>query len=138
MDRIILFVMEHPLLIGLFITLLILLIFTEKRKSGRPLTNQELVQLLNKNQAVIVDLRDEKTFLLGHITHSINIPHIHLKDHLKRLEKHKEHTIIFVCNHGQHSGAAIAMLAKQDFKSLLRLQGGIQGWISERLPLIRG
>ncbi|MBE8215272.1 MAG: rhodanese-like domain-containing protein [Endozoicomonadaceae bacterium] len=138
MDQLLLFIMNHPFLIGAFVILLILLVWTEKRKSGRAITNQELVQLLNKNNALIVDLRDEKIFSEGHITHAINLPYTKLNERMAQLEKHKSKTIILVCNYGHHSGSSIPILAKQGFDSLVRLQGGIQGWITERLPLIKG
>ncbi len=137
MDRFILFATNHPILIGVFVILLILLIITESRKGGKTVSNGELTYLVNREKAVILDIRDKKKFDAGHITHAINIPHANLKDRTTELKKYKESPIILVCSHGQHSGSSGQILTKAGFMQIRRLKGGIQGWIGDNLPLVK-
>lgn len=137
MDRFILFATNHPILIGIFVILLVLLIVTESRRGGKHISNSELTHLVNKENAVVLDLRDNSNFNAGHITQAINIPHTKLKERLAELNKHKTSPIILVCAQGQHSGASGQILAKAGFTQVLRLKGGIQGWTGDNLPLIK-
>ena len=137
MDRFILFAANHPILIGIFVILLILLIITESRKGGRSIESNELTHLVNKENAVIVDLRDSSSFKAGHISQSLNIPHTKLKERVTELNKYKTSPIILVCAHGQHSGASGQILTKAGFNQVLRLKGGVQSWTADKLPLVK-
>lgn len=106
MDQFIEFVVNHWVLATLFVILLATLLLTESRKAGKSLSNQELVLLLNKDQAVVLDLRDKKEFGEGHITGSINIPFASLKDRAVELQKYKDKQIVLVDKMGQHTGVA--------------------------------
>ncbi|MCY4177631.1 MAG: rhodanese-like domain-containing protein [Endozoicomonadaceae bacterium] len=138
MEKFILFAAAHPILVGIFVVLLILLIITENQKGGKTISNIELTQLVNRDDtAVIIDLRDSKSFKAGHITQAINVPHATLKQNLQMLDKYKESPVILVCDHGQHSGSSGQILSKSGFAHILRLRGGIHGWSGENLPLVR-
>lgn len=52
------------------------------------------------------------------------------------LDKHKDKTIIVVCASGLNAGAACAELKKAGFTAA-RLSGGITGWRSENLPVVK-
>ncbi len=69
MQDIIQFAVHHWLLCGLFIVLLILLMLEEARSKGLlgQLGPQDLVQLINRESAVVVDIRNREAFKDGHI-----------------------------------------------------------------------
>jgi len=138
MQRLLEFALNHLELVLPFLVLLTLLILLESRRGGKTVSSQQLTNLVNKEEAVIVDVRDTKEFREGHITESRNIPFSSLKENLTQLEKFKEKPIILVCKMGQHAGAAGRILSTSGFKDVRRLSGGITTWKSDGLPLIKG
>lgn len=52
------------------------------------------------------------------------------------LEKYKDKTIIVVCASGVNAGSACSELKKAGFNAA-RLSGGITGWRSENLPVVK-
>lgn len=137
MDQFFEFVANHWILSTLFVVLLVLLLTTESRKAGKSLSNQELVMLLNKDQAVVVDLRDKKEFGEGHITGSINIPFANLKDRAVELQKYKDKQIVLVDKMGQHTGLAGKILRAAGYQDIRRLAGGVTEWRNANMPLVK-
>ena len=137
MDRYIAFITAHPLLIGIFVVLLILFLLNESRRGGKTIVTAELIRLLNKENAVVLDLRDAKAFRAGHITGAVNLPHTKLKERVDELNKYKERPLVLVCAQGHHCGAAGQTLARAGFDKVVRLKGGIQGWTGDKLPLVK-
>ena len=95
-DHLIAFATAHYLLAGAFVILLALLIAHEMSRGGRSLSTSELTALVNKDEAVVVDIRPAKDFAAGHIVGALNIPQDKLIARLPELEKHKAKTIILV------------------------------------------
>jgi rhodanese-related sulfurtransferase len=137
MDRLLEFITNHIELSGLFVALLAALWFSEKSRSGRSVSPQEATLLLNKDKAVIVDLRDKKEFSEGWITGSIHIPFGSIKERATELEKHKDKEIILVDKMGQHTGMAGKTLQAEGFENVCRMTGGISEWKNCNMPLIR-
>jgi len=137
MDQIIEFVTNHIELSGLFVALLAALWFTEKSRSGRSISPQEATLLLNKDKAVIVDLREKGEYSEGRITSSIHIPFSSLKERAVELEKYKDKQIILVDKMGQHSGSAGKTLQAEGFENVCRMTGGISEWTNCNMPLVR-
>ncbi len=132
------FVSNNLLLVSLFVGLLVLFILNEARRGGRSVSAQELVNLVNRDKAIVVDVRDRKEFDSGHIVDSVNIPFANLDKRLGDIEKHRERPVVVVCKMGQHSGAAGAALRKSGFTNVMRLSGGIAEWRNSSLPLVKG
>lgn len=131
------FVGNHWSLVAAFFVVLALFIFTEQRKKGQSINTAELSRLVNKEDALVVDLRDSGEFRKGHIVDSTNIPNSKLADRLGEIESHKDKPVILVCPMGQLSGAAAGVLQKEGFTQVLRLTGGIGTWRGENLPLVK-
>jgi rhodanese-related sulfurtransferase len=132
------FVGNHPILVGIFAILLTLFIRNETQRGGRGVSPQELVNLVNKEGAVVLDVRDQKEFAAGHIVDAVNVPHTSLESRLAELEKYKEKPVTIVCKMGQHAGTAGAMLRKAGFGSVSRLSGGMTEWRNQNLPVVKG
>ena len=135
-DHLIAFATSHYLLVGAFVVLLALLIAHEVSRGGRSLSTAELTALVNKDQAVVVDLRPVKDFAAGHIVGALNIPQDKLIARIAELEKHKAKTIILVDAQGQHSGGHARELMKSGFTAA-KLSGGISSWRADNLPLVK-
>lgn len=130
------FIAAHYVLSGTFIILVVLLIMQQSRNSGRNLSSRELTAMVNRDEAFILDIRPKKDFIAGHIVGSVNISNDQLKTRMNELEKHKDKTIIVVCASGVNAGSACVELKKSGF-NVARLSGGITGWRSENLPVVK-
>lgn len=137
MDQLFSFIANHPFLVGTFALLLALFIRNETQRGGRSVSAQQLVDLVNRENALVVDLRERKEFDAGHIVDSVNIPYASLESKLSELEKHKERPLVIACRMGQHAGAAGTMLRKKGFANVSRLSGGIAEWRNQNLPVVK-
>jgi len=136
LERVIEFVGSHYILVSGFIGLAILLIMHETRRSGRNLSNREITALINRDEAVVLDIRQQKDFSAGHIVGSIHIPAAKLTERMAELDAHKDKTIVVVCASGMTAGATCTELKKAGFTTA-RLSGGIASWRSENLPTVK-
>lgn len=98
----------------------------------------EAVQLINREHAVVLDVRSAEEFAGGHIAQAINIPVGELAMRLGELKKYQEKPLLVNCQAGMRSEKACAILAKSEFKQLYNLTGGINGWAQAQLPLSKG
>jgi rhodanese-related sulfurtransferase len=137
MDHLIAFVTKHWELSGAFVTLLMMLMFLEKRRSGTVVSPQQATLMLNRDQAVFLDVRDKKEFGEGRVAGSINIPFATLKEHTSELEKYRDKQIVIVDKAGQHSGAAGKTLKAAGFENVCRMSGGISEWKNASMPLVK-
>ncbi len=137
MDRVIEFALNHMALVGSFFGLLAAFLFLESRRGGLGVSSQQLTNLVNTQNALVLDVRDRKEYGQGHITESKNIPFAKLEERVSELNSHKDAPIVLVCKMGQHSGAAGKILTKHGFQNVRRLTGGISTWAADSLPLVK-
>ncbi|HLV78412.1 MAG TPA: rhodanese-like domain-containing protein [Marinobacter sp.] len=137
MDRLFEFVVNHYILVSAFVALLLALLVLESRRGGARISAQVAVSLINRDEAVVVDIRDRKEFGEGRITGSLNIPLSSIKDRANELDKHKDKQIIVVDKMGQHASLAVKHLKEKGFADVTRLNGGIADWKASNLPLVK-
>jgi rhodanese-related sulfurtransferase len=130
------FIAQEWLLVSLLAAFIAVYFFTERIKSGLPISTHELTSLVNSENAVIVDIRPITEFKLGHLVDAINIPYEKMNSDITSLEKYKTKTIILIDKMGQHAGSIGNKLKKQGF-DIRRLSGGISEWQAQNLPLIK-
>jgi rhodanese-related sulfurtransferase len=138
MDKLFQFIVNHPYLVGGFVVLLALFIRNETQRGGRSVSVQELVSMVNRENALVLDVRDKKEFEAGHIVDAVNIPHGSLETRLDELKKDQSRPIIVACRMGQHAGAAGTLLRKNGFENVTRLTGGMTEWRNQSLPVVKG
>lgn len=131
------FVLQQWPLVSALAVAVLLLIFHESRRSGATVTPQQLTNLVNQQQGVVIDLRDQAEFRKGHIVDAINIPYAKLTERMAELENFRERPVILICKLGQYSSAAGKQLLQSGFKQTYRLSGGIGEWQAAQLPLIK-
>lgn len=131
------FISQEWLLVTTLIVLIYFYFWRERIKSGRPVTPNEMTQLVNQGNTVLVDLRDSAEFKAGHIVGSLNIPYAKLSKESTELASYKDKTIVLIDKLGQHAGAVGRLLGKEGF-TVRRLGGGIAEWQAQSLPLIKG
>ncbi|HTF85051.1 rhodanese-like domain-containing protein [Cellvibrio sp. ARAG 10.3] len=130
------FISQEWLLVSTLVVLIYIYAWRERIKSGRPISVHEVTQLLNKDSAVLLDVRDSAEFKAGHIVGAINIPFSKVAAELDKLESYKSKIIIVADKLGQHAGSVGRTLEKQGFV-VRRLSGGIAEWQAQNLPLVK-
>lgn len=138
MEKFFEFIANHPFLVGTFVLLLALFVRNETRRGGRSVSPQELVDMVNRQNAVVLDIRDRKEFQAGHIVEAVNIPNANLESRLDELKKYRDRPIVVTCRMGQNAGAAGTLLRKQGFENVSRLTGGMTEWRNQSLPVVKG
>lgn len=134
------FLRDNVLLIGLAIGSGVMLLLPSFRKTAGGATSvrpNEAVALINRNNALVLDVRDDSEFASGHITDAKHIPLAQLNDRLKELAKHKNKAIVVNCQHGTRSAKACGILRAAEFTEVYNLQGGITAWETAKLPVLK-
>lgn len=109
--------------------------FMSDRVSGiSQLGTLEATRLIN-DDALVLDVREDKEWAAGHIPNARHIPLGVLSSRLGELEKFKSKPIVVSCRSGHRSGRACAMLKKSGFESIHNLAGGIIAWEKASLPI---
>ncbi|HZR04062.1 MAG TPA: rhodanese-like domain-containing protein [Burkholderiales bacterium] len=105
--------------------------FSRTREVGA----SEAVQLINRRDAVIVDVREVNEFKDGHIPNARNIPLSTFSARTKDLEKLKSKPVLVVCASGNRSTTAYAELKKLGVEDVYALAGGMQAWQQASMPV---
>ncbi|PIU16926.1 MAG: hypothetical protein COT19_03510 [Gallionellales bacterium CG08_land_8_20_14_0_20_59_87] len=93
------------------------------------------MQLINRNNALVLDVREQGEYDGGHIINSRLIPARQVKERIGELEKYRNRPIVVVCRSGSRAVPIISWLGKQGFKETYLLNGGILAWQKANLPL---
>lgn len=137
MERVFEFAVNHYILVSLFFAFLLAILVLESRRGGAKISAQGAVNLINRDEAVVVDIRDRKDFNEGRITGAINIPLNSIKSRASELKKFKDKQIIVADKMGQHSAMAVKQLKAEGYNNVVRLNGGIADWKGSNLPLVK-
>ena len=95
----------------------------------------DAVRIINHDEAIIVDVREDKEVADGTILDSLHIPLGKLGDRLDELANFREKPIIVSCRSGHRSATACARLRKEGFSTVYNLKGGVLAWQNAGLPL---
>nr|WP_236860977.1 rhodanese-like domain-containing protein [Candidatus Arsenophonus lipoptenae] len=140
MQEVIQFTNRHAILSITWITLLlsvIILTFKNLLSKTKNITNIQAIQLINKSDAITIDIRPNDDFYKGHIINAINLTSLEIKkNNLKKIENYKQKFIIVVSANGLESSKPADKLVQYGFKHVFILKEGIKGWYNENLPLI--
>ncbi len=107
------------------------------RTGGPSVTPVEATLLINRENAAVLDVREQNEFAAGHIAHAKLIPVGQLEKRLGELESLKEQTLIVNCHAGNRSATACQLLRKNGFQKVFNLAGGIAAWEQANLPITR-
>lgn len=138
MDQVIEFATNHPLLVGGFVAVLVLLIVTEIRRSVQglqELSPAQAVPWMNDESTVIIDISPVADFNKGHIVNARNMQASHLANPDAELLKLKDKKLLVVCRTGQTAVAAAASLKKMGAEQVAVLKGGMAQWRSDQFPV---
>lgn len=131
------FIQDNLLLVGLAVVsgAMLLWSFIGGKVSGVTQVNTlEATRLINQD-ALVLDVREDKEFIAGHIPKARHIPLGALGNRIQELEKFKSKPIVVNCRSGQRSARACGILKKHGFDNAVNLAGGIMAWESANLPM---
>ena len=98
----------------------------------------QLTALVNRDNALVVDLRTPSDFAAGHIPGSKNVQMAQFDPENKQLAPAKALPVVLVCKSGQSAGGAAKRLKQAGFERVYLLDGGIAAWQQADLPLVKG
>lgn len=99
------------------------------------LTPAEATLMMNREDALVLDVRETGEWGSGHIHGARHITLGQLEKRLSELDKFKEKPIIVVCATGNRSSSACGQLKKHGFDKVYSLGGGVSSWVEANLPL---
>lgn len=141
MEQFFVFLQKNPfnmLLLGLAVVsggLLIFPLFSRGMRTSAEVGPTDAVMLINRKDAVVIDVRDDTEFAGGHITNARHVPEKQLDERIKELEKFKAKPVIVSCGNGRRSAGVADSLRKQGFADVVALRGGISAWVQAGMPL---
>jgi len=138
MDQLIEFTGNNALLVGGTVLMAIAVLFYEIRQRAQSVfevTPTQAVQLINRQGARVLDIREQEKFVGGHIAGALNLPGGKIDEARgKKLKKNKP--VVVVCDNGVSSARCVDPLRKEGFDAAFSLQGGISAWQRDNLPLV--
>ncbi|MBT7950189.1 MAG: rhodanese-like domain-containing protein [Gammaproteobacteria bacterium] len=140
MERLPEFISNHLFLVSLFISLLMLLIWNlygGVLSGAKQIIPAELTRLINRESAVVIDVRSEDDYKNNHILHAINMPDKELEANSPKLDKYKKQALIVYCANGADSTRVARTLATNGFEQVYCLKGGLPSWQNANLPLTK-
>ena len=130
------FLQSELLLTGTLFALIILLIvniYSEKNRKYQVVDTIGAVSLMDDDDLIILDVREEKERKIGFLSNDINIPMGQLKTKMDTLDKSKN--ILVYCKSGTRSDRIADILSKNDFQKVSSLKGGFNAWLKADLPI---
>lgn len=140
MQDFVLFMQHHSNLSMALVAVVVLLIIVEflrLKTSSNQLSAALATQLINHQNAAVIDIRNAADFASGHLVDSVSLPFNELESKHKKLEKYKSQPLIIVCATGIESPRAAAILTQQGYNVSI-LAGGIRAWRTADMPLVKG
>ena len=136
------FLTQNILLIGLALGSGLMLIWPMLKRGASGGVAQaspsEAVLLINRANALVLDVRDDQDFASGHIADAKHIPAAQLEMRINELRRYKDRPLIVNCQGGVRSAKACDVLRKHEFSKVHNLQGGLNAWIQAKLPVVKG
>lgn len=109
-----------------------------RRSGGKDVSATDATLMINRENAVVIDVRAPGEFAAGHIVDAVNIPADKLAERIGDLDKFKGRPLIVNCQNGMRSGGACGALKKHGFAQVFNLAGGVAEWQKAGLPLRKG
>ena len=107
-----------------------------RRSAGGPwVTPAQATHLINREDALVVDVRDPGEYGAGHILGAKNVPLARIDEGSPELAKRKDRPLVVYDDRGDRASKAVGALKKQGFSRVVNLSGGIGAWQQAGLPV---
>lgn len=133
------FLQKNILLVAVAVVSGVMVLWPLLRRSGaKDVSAGDATLLINRENAIVLDVRAPGEFAAGHLPDAINIPADKLAERIGELEKYKGRPLIVNCQTGMRSGSACGTLRKNGFARVFSLAGGVGEWQKAGMPLRKG
>jgi rhodanese-related sulfurtransferase len=95
---------------------------------------QDAVMLMNREKAVLIDVREPTEFAAGHASGARNIP-LGSFDGSRNLPTNKTLPLILLCASGMRASRAASLAMKAGHEKVHVVSGGMQSWRAAHLPV---
>jgi rhodanese-related sulfurtransferase len=132
------FAFEHWFLFGLLAIFVLALLWvdTQGKVGGmKRLTTAQTINILNKEHVIVIDIRARDAFNKGHIANALHIPHDDIMH--KELTAYQNTPVIIVCTAGVSAQKLGKELKSKGLNFVYFLQGGMNAWYAENLPVVK-
>ena len=131
------FVMDHIFLVAIAVVSGGMLIWPLLRRGagGPSVTTLEATQLINREDALLLDVREQAEYAQAHILNARGLPLSQLEARIVDIEKFKDKHLVVYCATDNRSSAAVATLKKRGFTNAVFLRGGFAAWQQAGLPV---
>lgn len=100
-------------------------------------TPETLVKRMkSSNPPYVVDVRNDGEWNEASVAGTVHMPLMEILEHLDKLPKDKD--LVIMCASGNRSSTATSLLAQKGVTRVTDLAGGIEAWMSEKLPVKTG
>jgi rhodanese-related sulfurtransferase len=107
-----------------------------RRTTGGPsVDTTRAILLINREDALVLDVRDAGDYGAGHILGAKNLPLARLEEGAGDIAKRKDRPVIVYDEDGQRTAKAAAALKRQGFTQVVNLSGGLGAWRQAGLPV---
>ncbi|OAI51049.1 hypothetical protein AYO46_01700 [Betaproteobacteria bacterium SCGC AG-212-J23] len=107
-----------------------------RRRTGGPwVDTARAIQLINREDALVLDVRDAPEYAAGHILGARNLPLARIDEVAGEIAKRKEKPLIVYDESGELVAKAAAALKRQGFTQVANLTGGLGAWRQAGLPV---
>ena len=131
------FAMRHPFLMGAVTALVAMIAVTEIKRLTRrykEITTAQAVQLINREDAWVLDVREDKEAEGGAIPNAQRVAFSQLQTRMAEL-KDKDGPVIAYCRSGLQAQRACRMLVAEGISPVYNLKGGMGAWREAGMPL---
>ena len=106
-----------------------------RRGGGASVNTLEATQMINRQDALVLDVREQADYAQSHILNSRGLPLSQIEARAGDIEKFKDKPVIVYCATGNRSNSAAAALRKRGFSNVVNLSGGFLAWQQAGLPV---
>lgn len=137
MNNILDFLIQHWQLSGVLLLLVAAYAIFEfmQKQSNDAVSAEQAVQLINHQNAVVIDVRSPSEFKTGHILGALNFDSAEFDNKIKQLNKYAHKPVVVVCAMGKRSANCLKLLQQQKFTNAVTLNGGLRAWQDAGFPL---
>ncbi len=139
MERLPEFIANHAFLFVALAIIVTMIVLTELQQAFRQfadLSPVDAVRLMNDENALVLDVREDKETREGILHGAKNIPVGVLEKRIDEVGKNKERPVLVYCRSGNRSVTASNVLTKHGFTRVNNLKGGIIAWQNSNLPVV--
>jgi len=139
MQRLLEFIGHHPYLAAAAVAAALVVVIYELRERVQAfaaVSAMQAVRLMNQG-ALVIDLRSKDLYDAGHIGDARNVPVAELESQAETLKKWRDKNVITYCDSGANGASAARSLIKLGFTKVFNLQGGLNAWVKDNLPLAK-